>query len=90
LRQRITVAQEQEFIAGLSRLTIKIEQADPLQILREATAAARRYGLTAYDAAYVELASREGLRLATLDSRMRSAAAKAGVVIFEAPAVGQA
>lgn len=82
IRQRITVTQEQEFIDGISRLAIKVEQPKALQIIRNGTAAARDYGLTAYDAAYVELAAREGLQLATLDSRMRNAAIKAGVALF--------
>ena len=82
MRQRITIAQEQEFIDALSRLTINVEQLDALQIIRDGAAAARQYGLTAYDAAYVELAAREGLPLATLDSRMQAAAIKAGVEIF--------
>jgi predicted nucleic acid-binding protein len=46
------------------------------------TAAAMRYGLTAYDAAYVDLASRERLTLATLDGPMRKAAEQSGVTIF--------
>lgn len=83
LRKRITPADEQKFLAELSRLNIEIEQADPLTVIREGTAAAARYGLTAYDAAYVDLALREGLPLATLDGRMRTAAAQSGIVIFQ-------
>lgn len=40
---------------------------------------ARRYGLTAYDAAYVELAARERLTPASLDGRTQAGAVKAGV-----------
>lgn len=40
---------------------------------------ARAYELSAYDAAYLELALRLGLPLATLDVRLRSAAERAGV-----------
>jgi predicted nucleic acid-binding protein len=43
---------------------------------------ARRLALTVYDASYVEVALREDLPLATLDSRMREAAAGAGVTLF--------
>lgn len=46
---------------------------------REVLAAARTFQLTAYDAAYLELALREGLALATLDRRLAEAAEKAGV-----------
>jgi predicted nucleic acid-binding protein len=40
--------------------------------------------ITAYDAAYVELALRTSLPLATRDSAMAQAAAKAGVKLFSA------
>jgi predicted nucleic acid-binding protein len=64
-------------------LNIQVEQASSaLTVIRDGTAAAIRYGLTAYDAAYVDLASREGLTLATLDSAMRKAAEQSQVKIF--------
>jgi predicted nucleic acid-binding protein len=37
--------------------------------------------LSAYDGAYLELAQRKGLGLATLDRRLRAAALKAGVKV---------
>jgi predicted nucleic acid-binding protein len=84
LRARITDADEWDFLDGLSRLKIEVEQSGAIDIIRNGTATARQYGLTAYDSAYVELAAREGLQLATLDLRMRTAAAKAGVALFDA------
>ena len=42
---------------------------------------AMEYELSAYDAAYLELAQRRGLGLATLDQRLLSAARKAGVKV---------
>ena len=84
LRQRITIAEEKAFIDGLSRLTIRVERTGALDTIRNGAAAARLYGLTAYDAAYVALAAREGLELATLDVRMREAALKNGVKVFDA------
>lgn len=41
-----------------------------------------RHGLTAYDAAYLELALREGLPLATLDNELKKAARAAGARLF--------
>ncbi len=41
-----------------------------------------KYHLTAYDAAYLELALREGLPLATLDKDLTKAAQAAGVRLF--------
>jgi predicted nucleic acid-binding protein len=43
---------------------------------------AREYGLSAYDAAYLELSIRHGAPLATLDDRLENAAKQAGVTIF--------
>ena len=45
---------------------------------------ADRYGLTVYDAAYVELAGRRGLPLATLDEDMRRAGAALGLHLLGA------
>ncbi len=44
---------------------------------------ARSYHLSAYDAAYLELAVRLGLPLASVDDELKAAAATAGVVDFE-------
>jgi len=47
---------------------------------------ARDYRLSAYDAAYLELAIRHGTPLATLDGSLKRAAYKTGVAIFAADA----
>ena len=44
---------------------------------------ARKYSLSAYDAAYLELSMRQAAPLATLDGRLVKAAKRAGVAIFE-------
>ena len=41
-----------------------------------------RFSLTVYDAAYLELAVRRGLPLATLDRDLRAAASAAGVTLL--------
>ncbi|MFQ5521328.1 MAG: type II toxin-antitoxin system VapC family toxin [Candidatus Methylomirabilia bacterium] len=43
---------------------------------------AQKYALSAYDAAYVELAQRRGLGLATLDRRLLTAARTAGIRVI--------
>ena len=43
---------------------------------------AGKYKLSAYDAAYLELAQRRALPLATLDARLRTACADAGVAVL--------
>jgi len=44
-------------------------------------AIARELGLTAYDAAYIELAKRLSLPLASLDAKLREACARADVAV---------
>ena len=46
-------------------------------------AATRAHQLSAYDAAYLELAARLGLPLATLDDALAQAATQAGVPLLE-------
>lgn len=82
-RKRITTADEHAILFALSLLRIDVE--DPVgavDAIRSGTAAAMRFGLTAYDAAYVDLAARKNLSLATLDTAMRKAAEQSGVAIF--------
>ena len=84
LRLRITPTDEKAFPTALSHLSIDLEgAASALIVVRDGTAAAIHYGLTAYDAAYVDLASRERLALATLDTPMRKAAERSGRTIFQ-------
>ena len=59
-----------------------IDSDNSLVAVRQALAAARPFVLTAYDAVYLNLAGREGLPLATLDSRLRAAAPRAGIHLF--------
>jgi len=44
---------------------------------------ARAHGITAYDAAYLELAMREGLPIATQDKALRTAAEQVGVLLVD-------
>ena len=82
-RKRMTSDDERVFLAALSRLNIRVEPApSAANAIHDGAAAAMRYGLTAEDAAYVDLAAREGLRLATLDAAMRKAAQESQVAIF--------
>lgn len=52
----------------------------------------RQSGLAAYDAAYLELALRLGLPLATIDTRLALAATSCGVDLVEeeTPSIGEA
>lgn len=78
-RGRITQAQRASFTEELLNLSIESATAPPRTVLESQAALADQYGLTAYDAAYLDLALRKGLPLATQDEAMSAAAAKAGV-----------
>jgi predicted nucleic acid-binding protein len=69
-------------LADLALLPVRIDQNTSLQAWGPTMELAARHGLTLYDAAYLELALRRGLPLATLDAELRSAAQKEGVVLL--------
>ena len=81
-RKRITAAQAASFLSRIAALPLTI---DPPRISRasdQVLSIARQHSLTVYDAAYLELAVRRGLPLATLDDPLRRAAAAAGVTLI--------
>lgn len=78
----VTEADSQRYITLLGRLNISVDQATAAHALGDTLNLARRYQLSAYDAAYLELALRTGLALATLDAALAKAATNAGVLIF--------
>ena len=79
-RGRLTEAQSARFVALLGQLPIHVDSATVE--MGAVLAAGRRHELTAYDAAYLVLAEREGVALAATAARLRSAAKGAGVAIF--------
>lgn len=66
----------------LSALPIQVEPESLQGALGEVLEIARALNLTAYDAAYLALAVRRGLALATVDERLRTAADHAGVELL--------
>lgn len=78
-RNRMTQEQSQLAIALLQSLLIHVDQATDSKALSSTFALARKEGLAAYDAAYLELAIRLKLPIATLDLRLAEAATRCGV-----------
>lgn len=72
-RGRIKDADVDRLVAILSELPIEIDRESDDDALSRILAIARRFGLTTYDAAYLELAERRSLPLATLDARLAKA-----------------
>ena len=67
------------FIEDLRSLEIVVDYEGAAQIFFEVRRLAYEYRLSGYDAAYLELAVRKSLPLATLDEELRRAAVAAGV-----------
>lgn len=76
-RKRIAAAQAQQIIEQVCSLPIEIDRETPAPA--ELLALALRYDLSSYDAAYLELALRLQLPVATQDERLNMAAQAAGV-----------
>ena len=69
-------------IADLRALVIAIDPETDQQAWATTLHLAERYLLTLYDAAYLELAQRLGLPLATLDQELRAAGSALGVSVL--------
>jgi predicted nucleic acid-binding protein len=71
------------FVRDLEALPIRIEPPHAPASWGAPIRVATEYQLTIYDAAYLELAERAGLPLASLDGDLRKAARAAGIVLLE-------
>ena len=80
-RNRLKAAESSRFLSLLGALPIAVEAVAPARILDKIVSLGRQQNLSAYDAAYLELAMREGLPIATLDEHLREAAEALGVGI---------
>lgn len=81
-RERITAAAMRTFLGLLEALPIHIDQASTATIWHDTLALARAHRLTSYDAAYLELALRLGLPLASRDQALQAAARSEGVPLL--------
>lgn len=81
-KRRIDAAKLDTFVDALRRLPIVIDGETGSQAWTATIALSRRFELSSYDAAYLELAERRRLPLATLDRALARAAAEAGVEVL--------
>ncbi len=78
-RRRIDAADVERFIGELPKLIADVDdEPDGPAVMT----LARSHQLTAYDAAYLELAGRRKLELCTLDQQLIAAATKSGVNLW--------
>jgi predicted nucleic acid-binding protein len=71
-------------LASLAVLPVKVDAEADRQAWSAALSLAERHGLTVYDAAYLEIASRRKIPLATLDRQLREAATSDGIQLLGA------
>jgi predicted nucleic acid-binding protein len=79
-RKRITASDTDAFLRNLGRLAMRIDSTpDESAVLR----LSRIHRLSVYDAAYLELAQRETVMLATLDTDLQKAARVEGIPLIQ-------
>ena len=81
-RRQLRRADVMRFLGMVAELPVEVDRAPTLRDARELFALGREYGLSAYDAAYLPLAVRERIPLATRDGALRAAMRAAGVGAF--------
>jgi len=87
-RKRSTLADTVAWIGFLSALPIRVDDETTLRAWADTLHLARTQNLSSYDATYLELAMRRNLPLATLDDKLKKAAAASGVTLFKVPDKG--
>lgn len=83
-RKRLNEAQGARILELLSLFPLQVDAPPGPASASRLTQLAQEHSLSAYDAAYLELAERRGLALATFDHDLIRAARKAGVQLVEA------
>lgn len=78
-RRRITADRGREFLEQLAKFNITVDQAPPIADFPRLHSLASLHQLTAYDVAYLDLAIRLSLPLATRDDDLMKAARAEGV-----------
>ena len=82
-RGRVDAERADRLLESLLALPVMVDDLEPRALGPALVRVARAQRLTAYDAAYLELATRAGLPLATRDATLRAAAGRVGVNLFE-------
>ena len=87
-RRRLTRAERLQMLDEASRLSLRVDS--QVHDLRRISALADQHGLSAYDAAYLELALRLGAAMITLDKNLAAAGLAAGVTVHAPGRTGAA
>jgi predicted nucleic acid-binding protein len=81
-RKRCTQADTVQWMSFLAAMPIIVDEETKTHAFGDIASLARLHQLSAYDAAYLELAMRKILPLATLDDKLKAAAQAAGVTLY--------
>lgn len=81
-RGRIDADRRQLLADFLRALPVKLDEETAGRAWTETTRLAERFGLSSYDAAYLELAQRRQVPLASLDQDLRTAATALGLAVL--------
>jgi predicted nucleic acid-binding protein len=81
-RNRLSAADVATFLNMLKKYPIDVDEDTATNAFGEVLSLARTHRLTAYDAAYLELALRTGCPLASLDLELNAAATGLGIALF--------
>jgi predicted nucleic acid-binding protein len=80
-RKRLTSELIKTFIEDLARLPIEVDAPESATVFQVTQGLCRKHGLTAYDAAYLELAMRNRVAITTADAALERAARAEGIEI---------
>jgi predicted nucleic acid-binding protein len=83
-RRRLDAERADQLLANVLALPVAVDDSGLLVLGPSIVRVAREHGLTAYDAAYLELATRARCPLATRDAALGEAAGRVGVDLFGA------
>jgi predicted nucleic acid-binding protein len=81
-RGRLDADRRRRLAGFLSALPIRLDEETASQAWTKTSHLAERFRLSSYDAAYLELAQRRHLPLASLDQDLRNAAAALGLTVL--------
>ena len=82
-RNRLSAAKVAAFVGMLTEYPITVDEQTAKKAFGEVLSLARFHRLTAYDAAYLELALRTGCPLASLDADLNTSATGLGIALFD-------
>jgi predicted nucleic acid-binding protein len=80
---RLHEADSVRFVSLLGQLPIMVDRSWPERLMKDLLAIGRTHNLSSYDTAYLELAMRQGLPIATLDQKLLEAARQIDLPILD-------